>query len=68
MRASCSGVKPSASSRWPRAADCACAFSVLSRASAIMFMFTGKPVSGSVAASMPVLPMNGVTPNFDAVT
>jgi len=50
------------------AADTACVRSVGSRASAIMFMLTSAPVSGSRAAGWPFLTMNGETPNAAAVT
>ncbi len=41
------------------AASCACTASVGARASAIMFMTDGSPVSGSRDAGRPFLPMNG---------
>ena len=57
-------VKPRGSPRCVRAASAACAFSVVTRASAIMFMLVGKPVSGSRTAGKPLFAMNGPTPKL----
>ena len=50
-----------------RAASAACAFSVVTRASAIMFMLVGEPVSGSRTAGKPLFAMKGPTPKFECV-
>src|SRR4029453_15085353 len=64
MRAICAALSDPAIWRWLLAASSACTASVGARASDIRFMLVGLPVSGSVAAGMPFLPMNGLTPKF----
>ena len=59
-----SALKPRGSSRCERAASAACVFSVVARASAIMFMLVGRPVSGSRTAGKPLFAMNGPTPKL----